>query len=399
MANIELSYVLITPYSLMKSRTGGIIARLLSRTNLELVGAQVLTFDNKCAQEYAELLKNTVEKRNSEDANLLVNYVLENFSERSDGKRHRVMMLLFRGKNACKKLFNVVGPIGRSRVGHYQDGAITGETIRDTYSDLVMDGDTVRYFEPAVLTPPTVEDADEKMRFFAEFAKSSSNIVDNTVTCSDGTERTLVIIKPDNWRHPSTKPGNVIDMLSFTGLRIIGAKIHKMPVIDALEFYGPVKNALRKKIAPAIGKKAYDMLEKEFDVKLPEAAEEKLSENIGVSYADKLFSNIIEFMSGRRPEECTEEELDEPGLAKCMVLIYEGIDAIAKIRKVLGPTDPTKAPGGTVRRDFGHDVMVNTAHASDAPKSVIREMGIIKISDNELALRITEYLENDKVKI
>jgi len=104
-------------------------------------------------------------------------------------------------------------------------------------------------------------------------------------------------------------------------------------------------------------------------------------------------------MSGRRPEDCPNAELNDPGLVKCMVLIYEGIDAIAKIRKVLGPTDPTKAPGGTVRRDFGHDVMVNTAHASDAPESVIREMGIIKISDNELALRITEYLENDKVKI
>ena len=36
---VELSFVLITPYSLMKSRTGGIIARLLSRTDLELVGA------------------------------------------------------------------------------------------------------------------------------------------------------------------------------------------------------------------------------------------------------------------------------------------------------------------------------------------------------------------------
>ncbi len=399
MADIELSYVLITPYSLMKSRTGGIIARLLSRTDLELVGAQVLTFDNQRAKEYAGLLKKTVEKRNIEDAELLSNYVLENFSEREDGKLHRIMMLLFRGKNACKKLFNIVGPIGSSRVGHYQDGAITGETIRDTYSDLVQDGKKIRYFEPAVLTPPTMEDADDKMRFFAEFANSSTNIVDNTVTCSNGTERTLVIIKPDNWRHPSTKPGNVIDMLSFTGLRMVAAKIHKMPVADALEFYAPVKNALREKLAPSIGKKAYKLLEKEFGVKLPEWAEGKLTETIGVSFADKQFSNIIEFMSGRRPEDCPESELDDPGLVKCMVLIYEGKDAIAKIRKVLGPTDPTKAPGGTVRRDFGHDIMVNTAHASDAPESVIREMGIIKISENELSLRITEYLENDKVKI
>ena len=401
MSNIELSYVLITPYSLMKSRTGGIIARLLSRTDLELVGAQVLTFDNQRAEEYAKLLEKTVKRNNSETAQLLVDYVRENFSERSDGKRHRVMMLLFRGEDACRKLFNIVGPVGCSPHGFYQNGQITGETIRDTYSDLVKIDGKVRYFEPAVLTPPTKEDADEKMRFFADFAKSSSNIVDNTVTTEsdENIERTLVIIKPDNWQHPSTRPGNVIDMLSFTGLRIVGAKVHKMPVVDALEFYGPVQGVLREKLAPSIGKKACQLLEREFEVKLPEGAEEKLRDTVGISYADKQFADIIEFMSGRRPENCSEAERLEPGLAKCMVLIYEGADAISKIRKVLGPTDPTKAPGGTVRRDFGHNIMVNTAHASDSPASVEREMKIVKITENELALRITEYLENNKVKI
>ena len=79
--------------------------------------------------------------------------------------------------------------------------------------------------------------------------------------------------------------------------------------------------------------------------------------------------------------------------AKCLVLIYEGPNAIAKIRSVLGPTDPSKAPGGTVRRDFGSNVMVNTAHASDAPASVEREMKIIRINQNSMAARISEYLE------
>ena len=35
----ELSYVIVTPYSMRKSRTGGIIARLISRTGLDLVAA------------------------------------------------------------------------------------------------------------------------------------------------------------------------------------------------------------------------------------------------------------------------------------------------------------------------------------------------------------------------
>ena len=37
----ELAYVIITPYSLHKSRTGGILARLITRTGLELVGARM----------------------------------------------------------------------------------------------------------------------------------------------------------------------------------------------------------------------------------------------------------------------------------------------------------------------------------------------------------------------
>lgn len=392
---IELSYVLITPYSLMKSRTGGIMARLLSRTDLELVGAQMLTFDNATAEKYALLLETTVGKRDTGAAELLSSYVRENFSEREDGKRRRVLMLLFRGEDACEKIFSIVGPLN----GHGAQKTVTGETIRDTYADLVLKNNKVSYFEPAVLAPPTAKDAADKLRLFADFAEANSNVVSNIVEAEDGAEKTLVIIKPDNWRHPSTKPGNIIDMLSRTGLRIIGTKVYKMSVADALEFYGPVKNALRKKLAPAIGEKAQGILENEFGIKLGDDAAAKLTDIAGMSFADDQFGRIVEFMSGRRPEACPESELEAPGLVKCMILIYEGDDAISKIRTVLGPTDPTKAPGGTVRRDFGHDVMVNTAHASDSPESVKREMGIVKIQHNEMSLRINEYLNHNVVKI
>ena len=37
----ELAYVIITPYSLHKSRTGGILARLISRTSLEMEAARM----------------------------------------------------------------------------------------------------------------------------------------------------------------------------------------------------------------------------------------------------------------------------------------------------------------------------------------------------------------------
>jgi nucleoside diphosphate kinase len=75
-----------------------------------------------------------------------------------------------------------------------------------------------------------------------------------------------------------------------------------------------------------------------------------------------------------------------------MILIYEGENAIQKIRDVLGPTDPLKAPGGTIRREFGSNVMVNTAHASDSPDSARREMNVVRIHDNSCAEIMKSYL-------
>lgn len=388
---IELSYVLITPYSLMKSRTGGILARLLSRTDLAFVGAQILTPSAEFAEKYAASLRSNLGKSDPFAAKLFSDYVLENMMPLEDGSKVRIMMLLFRGEDACRKLAEIVGGV-LPNAKHRLCDNIIGETIRDTYADLVFNRDgSLNYFEPAVLTPPDHATCMERLDFIAEFAEKSENIVESNAK-ADCVEKTLVIIKPDNWRCPSTKPGNIIDMFSRTGLRIVGCKVYQMSVADALEFYGPVQNALRKKLAPVIGKKAMVQLEESFGIKMSDAEEQHLIESVGKVYADDQFCKIVEFMSGVRPDECPEEEKENPGKVKCMILIYEGIDAVNKIRTVLGPTDPTKAPGGTIRREFGHDVMVNTAHASDSQESFQRESAIIKIQNNSMAKNIRDYL-------
>ncbi len=230
------------------------------------------------------------------------------------------------------------------------------------------------------------------MLFIANFVDSTTNIIDVPLLTSedDSSKRTLVIIKPDNWRYPSSRPGNIIDMLSRTGLRIVGCKLYRMSLDEALEFYGPVKNILREKLSPKIGKQAKEILERDLKIKLSEQDTESLSNTIGMRYADDQFSQIVEFMSGLRPEEVAKEHTSDPGKVRCMVLIYQGENAVNKIRDVLGPTDPTKAPGGTIRRDFGTDVMVNTAHASDSYENAKREMGIIKVDNNNIGKIIKE---------
>lgn len=390
---IEVSYLFLTPCCLRKSRTGGIIARLMSQTDLDFIGAQMLAFTPEIAESYARTLEKTEDEATGKR---LADYVRKNFPSRKDGRKECVMMLLFRGEDACRKLTDLSGKLPL----HSPESSAFGETLRDTYADVVEDPDNpgvVRYFEPAVLTPPNLCAAIQDLRMFADFVENAPNLVSPSPASEQGEERTLVIIKPDNWRYPSCRPGSIIDMLSRTGLRIVGCKVHRMSVNEALEFYHSVQGALRSKLAPKIGEQAKRLFEETFQLSLPENTAASLTESVGIPYADDQFSQLIEFMSGKRPEACTQSEKAlQNAQAKCLVLIYEGRDAIAKVRAVLGPTDPAKAPGGTIRRDFGSNVMVNAIHASDSPSSVEREMKIIRMHQNPMAVRIREFLNENK---
>jgi nucleoside diphosphate kinase len=380
---------MVTPYTIAKSRTGGVIARLLSRTDLELAGAQIMAPDEAFVHTYAASLR---KREPANELSLLAAYVEKNMVP-SEGRRHRTLLLIFRGENACEKLLAACGHIDTTQIAV---DAMKGETIRDTYADLIFSRDTngeVNYFEPAVLTARIQKDADSDLALFARFLESQPNIIRN-INYADpaAIEKTLVIIKPDNWIFNSSRPGTIIDMFSRTGLRIIGIKVHRFSLDEALEFYGPVEEALRKNLAPGFGKRAREMLEKEFRITLSAESAETISREFGAECARDQFAQIIAFMCGKRPGSCSGKERLGPGSVKCMILVYEGEDAVKKIRDVLGPTDPLKAPEGTVRREFGSNVMINTAHASDSPQSFEREKNIVKTDENTLSDVIKNYL-------
>src|SRR3989304_8938332 len=48
---------------------------------------------------------------------------------------------------------------------------------------------------------------------------------------------------------------------------------------------------------------------------------------------------------------------------------FPGENAVERIRKAMGATDPAKAAPGTIRKDFGIDVQRNSTHASDSPEN------------------------------
>jgi nucleoside diphosphate kinase len=374
----ELAYVIITPYSLHKSRTGGILARLITRTGLDLVGARMFAPSEQLVREYSKAIVSANDPQDRNVQELIRDYISQNLApDPKTQKRQRVMMLLFKGEDAVRKIRGVVGNISAKRRG--------GETIRDTYGDLILDeNNNVRYFEPAVLAAPNAEEAAAKAKLWARYSDTDGGIVQDTIGYEPGEspQRTLVLIKPDNFRFPTGRPGNVIDFFSRTGLYIVAIKVHRMSVAQAMEFYGPVREVLRTRLVDVVAAKAKSTLEKEFGFQIGASESKQLGQILGPLYGDDQFNNIVRFMAGRSPADCDESSLQQPGTEKCIALVYEGPEAVRKIRDVLGPTDPSKAPPGSIRREFGSSIMVNAAHASDSEDNARREIGIVNVAEN-----------------
>jgi nucleoside diphosphate kinase len=369
----ELAYAMITPYTLHKSRTGGIIGRLLSLAQLQFVGVHMYAPSDGWVDEYLDIL------RRSDLANparaAFIQYVDENLRKENPlGLSNRCMVLLFRGENAFKHLLDdVVG---------YASPKVVGHTVRGTYGDFqnAPDG-RIKYFEPAVICGPEREAVAEELSFLARTATTDGGIVEEAVTFppdAKNVETELVILKPENFERRSRRPGNIVDVFSRTGLYIVGAKLLSMTCAQGEAFYGPLVDIFRDKLRFLIGRTMRDRLEGAFDFELPDEFFESAQERLADLNARTEFAKIVQYMTGVDPRTVrSEEERNRPGPVRGLALLYRGEDAVQKIRHWLGATNPDQAESGTVRSDFGRDLMRNAAHASDSAENAEREREIV----------------------
>ena len=373
----ELAYALITPYSLLKSRTGNIISRLLL-ADLEVVAARMYAPTDAFVDRYKELL--TAQDIEAPVKGALLDYCDAYLRPNNRlGISNRCMLLLLRGQNATDALNDdVVGPITREP---------RGDSVRGTYGDFVVDRDgTVHYFEPACFISTDLALTPQHLRLFAEFADSDGGIVDRAVPKPEGAnyETTLVILKPDNFRKPSARAGNIVDMFAKTGLFIVGARVLHLSVAQAEELYGPLRSIFRDKLRGNVARRAAAHLRDAFEFDIPNEAVEQIGDILKGYNADHEFNRIVEYMTGRNPAHlASPEERELPGLEKCLALLYTGEDAIGKIRARLGSTNPNEAAAGSVRSVYGDDLMRNAAHASDSVASAERERRIIGLWEDE----------------
>jgi len=369
----ELTYVLITPYSLIKSRTGNIIARLMSFSGCDLVGIRMMRPSDEFVNEYIKRVKGLgIDPRVKKS---LIDYIDQNLRhENILGQANRCLFLLFEGANAVERIYDVVGKLTTEA----ESEAIRG-TIRGTYSDYVTTPEgNVRYFEPAVLIPTNPEYARNNLEMFAELGFKDSGIYEE---CAEG-ETTMVILKPDNFFKHSVRPGNMIDMFSKTGLRIVGARMVRMSAAQGEEFYGFLRDVFKKKLAYRVVENIRQGIGKSFNFKITDDEYRTMAEVINEKNASYEVAQIVKYMTGVDLNMVAPGDRDKPGTHRGLALLYRGHDAVEKIRERLGVTDPAKAEAGTIRSDFGQNIMQNAAHASDSIENAVRERKIIDFFEN-----------------
>ncbi len=71
-----------------------------------------------------------------------------------------------------------------------------------------------------------------------------------------------------------------------------------------------------------------------------------------------FFGELVEFMTS----------------GPSVVMALEKENAVQSWRDLMGPTDSTKAPKGTIRGDFGTDVSENATHGSDSAENAKLEL-------------------------
>ncbi|MCD8484817.1 nucleoside-diphosphate kinase [Candidatus Woesebacteria bacterium] len=83
-----------------------------------------------------------------------------------------------------------------------------------------------------------------------------------------------------------------------------------------------------------------------------------------------------------------------------IAMVWEGLDSIDTIRKLVGVTKGREAEGGSVRGDFAMSMSNNLIHASDSPESASKEKGLL-FTDEEVfeyvsALDMLVYSEEER---
>ena len=171
-------------------------------------------------------------------------------------------------------------------------------------------------------------------------------------------QKTLVVIKPDSVKRGII--GEIISRFERAGLKIVAMKMVWLDRKKAEEFYYADDNWL-----VSVGNKTLTRY-KEMGLDPKEEFGTDDPKIIGKTIREWLINFIT---SG-----------------PVVAIVLEGVNAVEVVRKIVGPTEPLRAPPGTIRGDFAHVsiayanwnkmVLRNVVHASETEKDALREIFI-----------------------
>lgn len=134
--------------------------------------------------------------------------------------------------------------------------------------------------------------------------------------------RTFTIVKPDSVRKGNF--GKIISRIEAEGFKILGLKKVSLSVKQAEGFYA-------------------------------------------VHRERPFFPDLVKYMTS----------------GPVYVAALERDNAVAHLRKIMGATDPLKADGGTIRKEFGASIEQNAIHGSDSDENAVIEIAFF-FSQSEL---------------
>jgi nucleoside-diphosphate kinase len=126
-------------------------------------------------------------------------------------------------------------------------------------------------------------------------------------------QKTLIIFKPDCMEKRLV--GTVLQRFEAAGFELIGAKLARLTPAQLRDHYAHVASK-------------------------------------------PFYPEIEQFMSSR----------------PVLIAALKGDNIVQKVRDLLGPTDSRKAAKGTIRGDFGTEMMKNVVHASDSDENAKAEI-------------------------
>src|SRR4051812_10632709 len=109
-------------------------------------------------------------------------------------------------------------------------------------------------------------------------------------------------------------------------------------------------------------------------LKLVQASRELAEKHYAVHKGKPFYESLLSFLNS----------------GPTVAMVWEGREAVAVARALMGPTDGTKAPPATLRGDFALSVQNNLVHGSDSPDNARTEVALWFRPDELVSYQATD---------